>query len=666
MKYRGLELYPFQAEAVQAVQDGQSVIVSAPTGAGKTIIAEYAIEQSLERGRRVLYTSPIKALSNQKYRDFKERYGDKVGIMTGDVTVNGEAAILVMTTEIFRNTIFEDSSRLHGIDWLIFDEVHYLGDPDRGSVWEESIIFAPENVRFVALSATIGNLEQLRAWMAEVRGVPVRLVHTDERPVPLHRWLYLPEQGLFEARELKQRMAKAKESLPAPEQKRRRGNRDRDAGRGRRNERAGAKPRQGSDVLKTLVKDNRYPVLYFAFSRKKCESLARRYQRKLKLLSKEERREVVGLFDELVERYGATEHPACANLRESVQSGILYHHAGVLPIFKDVIERLFSTGLVKLLFATETFALGVNMPARCVVFDSLSKYNGVEMVPLSPLDYQQMAGRAGRQGIDQEGDVVGILDPRDEVKLIQETIYKKAGAIRSQFSLGYSTTLNLVKLLGEKVPDAVRRSFMAFQSGSAKKPLADLSQKMAALEERGYLQDFELTGKGSFCARINGFEIQLTELFWDGCFEDLDATQTAMLCAAIIHESRPRDSSVLLEMNLVPDAIARRARKRIREFRKSEAKAGYDPVVRNLDYALSAPLQAWINGEDFASLRRLTTMQDGDIVRAFRLTVQVLRQLAWALPPDNWVAENCRTAISLINRDEIDAEHQLEVEVGLD
>ncbi|MFT7620298.1 MAG: superfamily II RNA helicase, partial [Planctomycetota bacterium] len=437
MQFRGYELYPFQAEAIEAVEGGSSVIVSAPTGAGKTIVAEYAIEQSIQRNRRVVYTSPIKALSNQKYREFKERYGDKVGIMTGDVTINSDALVMVMTTEIFRNTIFEDESRLHGIDWLIFDEVHYLGDPDRGSVWEESIIFAPPNVRFIALSATVGNLEELQNWMSKVRETKVEMVHTDERPVPQHKLLFLEKDGIFEVKDLKENLGRAKDEHKEERKKK---------GKGRPNRHH--QPR-GHDVVRLLVKDKKTPILYFCFSRKKCEQLAQRYQRLPSLLTREEENTIGDKFDELVTKYSVADHPACKNMRHGVTRGILYHHAGVLPIFKDVIERLFTTGLIKILFATETFALGVNMPARCVIFDSLSKYNGIEVVPLRPLDYRQMAGRAGRQGIDEAGDVVAILNPSfDTPKGVREILHRKPGDVVSQFLLGYSTTLHLIRLMG--------------------------------------------------------------------------------------------------------------------------------------------------------------------------------------------------------------------------
>ncbi len=651
MRYKGFELYPFQEQAIQSIERGHSVIVSAPTGAGKTVIAEYAIDTALRNQRRIVYTSPIKALSNQKYRDFMESYGDdKVGIMTGDVTINPTAPILIMTTEIFRNTIFEDVKRLDNIDYLVFDEVHYLGDPDRGSVWEETIIFAPPNIRFIALSATIGNLDELTDWMTSIRDTHVDLVHTSERPVPLHRFLFLDEPGIFEPKDLKQNLTAARQKARTV----RHHHRDRRGGRHR-------PPQRKRDLIRILVRDRRMPLLYFSFSRRKCETLARRYQKKLKLLEPDEERRVLKLFDDLVERYGAATHPATPVLREHAQRGVLYHHAGIMPIFKDIVERLFCSGLVKLLFTTETFALGVNMPARCVVFDSLWKFDGVDMKPMSSLSFRQMAGRAGRQGIDTEGEVYAILDPeRDTPKIVNAILHKNPGAVISQFDLGYATTLNLKRLMGDRIEEAVKKSFSAFQRKSPKHAIKSLQQALTILQGRSYLDEEGLTGKGRFCTRLAGFEIHLTELFWEGCFEDLDPLQCALLAASIVYEERSRGGPPQrIQSSTLPSPVVNRATKRLRAFRRSESQCGREHLLKPLDFGLSLVLEAWMMGDTFQRLRGLTNMQDGDLVRAFRLTIQVLRQLSWALPKDHHVSDACRTAIQLINRDEVDAEKQL-------
>lgn len=666
MRYKGLELYPFQAEAIRSIEAGRSVIVSAPTGAGKTIIAEYAIDRALAEKKRIVYTSPIKALSNQKYRDLREEYGDEVGIMTGDLTVNPTGRILIMTTEIFRNTIFEDSSRIADISYIVFDEVHYLGDGDRGSVWEESIIFAPKGIRMIALSATIGNLTEIQDWMEKVRESRVDLVHTDDRPVPLHRYLFLEDSGIFDPRELRPRLKEAKENArrgnnQPPD---RRGGRNRRGGGGRgRSQRSSRAPNMGGGKLVgQLIKDRKLPLLYFAFSRKGCEALARRFSRR-RLLKKSEEKAVAVLFDDLVRKYEIQDHPAIPAMRASTQRGILYHHAGMLPVFKEIVERLFCSGFVKLLFTTETFALGVNMPARAVVFDSLSRWNGVEVAHLTPLEFRQMAGRAGRLGKDDEGEVYGVLDVRfDTPRKVGDLIHKKPGAVYSQFNLGYSTIINLVELMGNNVHQAIEKSLLAFQLGSPKQPLAAMKQRREVLESRGYLEpNNDITGKGRFCSRIHGFEIPLTELFWDGCFEGLDPLGCAVLCAATVFESRKNAAEPQFDRNPLSRNLRNRAQKRMREFARAELAAGIEKTVRELDFGLASAIDAWAQGETFSGLGRYTSLLDGDLVRSFRLTIQVLRQLAWALPKDNPTAEAASAAITLLNRDEVDAERQLSV-----
>lgn len=665
MRYKGLELYPFQAESIRSIEAGRSVIVSAPTGAGKTIIAEYAIDRALAQKRRIVYTSPIKALSNQKYRDLREEYGDQVGIMTGDLTVNPGASILIMTTEIFRNTIFEDSSRIADISYIVFDEVHYLGDGDRGSVWEESIIFAPKGIRIIALSATIGNLEEIQSWMETVRESRVDLVHTDDRPVPLHRFLYLEGSGIFDPRELRSRLKEAKDDSHrnkrnAP-QDRRGGNR-RGSNRQRARQNSRAPNMGGGKLVVELIKARKLPILYFAFSRKGCEALARRFSRR-QLLKNSEEKAVLALFDDLIKKYEITDHPAIPSMRSSTQRGILYHHAGMLPVFKEIVERLFCSGFVKLLFTTETFALGVNMPARTVVFDSLSRWNGVEVAHLTPLEYRQMAGRAGRLGKDTEGEVYGVLDVRfDTARKVGDLIHKRPGAVKSQFNLGYSTIINLVDLMGNDIHLAIEKSLLAFQLGSPKQPLKAMRQRREVLEARGYIEpDNTITGKGRFCGRIHGFEIPLTELFWDGCFEGLDALSCAVLCASTVFEARRNAMPPALDMNPLPKKLRNRAQKRMREFAKAELAAGIEKTVRELDFGLASAIDAWANGESFSRLGRYTDLGEGDLVRCFRLTIQVLRQLAWALPKDNPTAEAANAAIALLNRDEVDAERQLNV-----
>jgi superfamily II RNA helicase len=634
--YRGLRLYPFQEAAIAALEADKSVIVSAPTGAGKTLVAEYAIERCIERGQKVAYTSPIKALSNQKFRDFREKYGDKIGLMTGDVTLNGDAPVLIMTTEIFRNTLFENAERLRGISTVIMDEIHYLGDDARGTVWEESIMLAPERVRFVGLSATISNLDQFRAWVEKVRNHPVELVHTDDRPVPLTHLLWVPEIGPARISELKTLLPEAKERR----RRRRRG---------------------GPDLLEFLAKKNGLPCLFFCFSRRDCESRARRSTRR-RLLSPDEERRLLALFDDLGARYEVSQQHGFAELRRLAEHGVLFHHAGMLPIYKEIVERAFTTGLVKLLYTTETFALGVNMPARVVVFSSLRKFDGVGFDYLPTLNYYQMAGRAGRQGLDTEGLVYSVVDcDFDTPKSIKNVIFSKIEPLRSKFSLGYASILNLYARLGRGIFEAVDLSFAAYQrGGDAKQERALLRARLDVLEKRGYLDAEGLTAKGRFASKLNAYEVPISELFWAGLFEDLSPAELAVLVSGIVFEARRGDLHERFESALL-GRVKNQAVKRLREFCRAEETFGLEPSLRELDFGLAAATQAWAQGAKFEDLRNFTSAQDGDVVRNFRMMVQVLRQFAEAVKSHRVLEERLRASLELMNRDEVDAERQLKL-----
>jgi superfamily II RNA helicase len=628
---RGFRLFPFQREAVTAIESGRSVIVSAPTGAGKTVVAEFAIERALRLGRRLIYTSPIKALSNQKFRDFQGRYGDRIGIMTGDVTIEPEAPVLIMTTEIFRNTIFEDASKVRRVEFVVMDEIHYIADTERGTVWEESLLFAPPEIRFVGLSATISNIEEFRAWIEKVRGRPVDLLKTSERPVPLRHLAYVPGVGAVRISEVRRHLETRRRAPP----------RGRDPG-----------------ILDHLETQDLLPALYFCFSRRECESRARAARRR-RLLSAAGQSRILREFDGLCDRYGVEAEQA-SELRDLAARGILYHHAGLLPSFKDIVERLFASGLVRLLFATETFALGVNMPARSVVFASLRKFDGVAFDYLTTLDYYQMAGRAGRQGIDTEGHVFTIVDPAvDTAKAVKDVVFGKVAPIQSRFNLSYSAVLNLYATVGDGIFETADRSFASYQrKGRSGRHRALLKARLSVLDRHGYRQAAGLTGKGRFAARLAAYEIQLTELFWDGCFEALGPDDCAVLVSAIVYEARRGDFHQRFDEG-GHRHVWNRARKRVQEFRNSERAAGLEDTIRELDFGLAAALKAWMGGCTLDELRHFTSGQDGDVVRHFRMVLQMLRQFGQAVSGDRTLADRVREAMARIDRDEVDAERQL-------
>lgn len=640
MQYKGFTLHPFQEAAIQAVEAGHSVLVSAPTGAGKTVVAEYAIERGLAAGSRVVYTSPVKALTNQKYRDFVGVYGDRIGIMTGDVTINPDAPVVLMTTEILRNTIFEDIERLSGISTVIMDEIHYISDADRGTVWEECIIFAPPQIRFIGLSATISNLEEFRSWIAHVRKEEVVLVETDFRPVPLRHHIFVPGYGPARIGDFHKAVQQAHtRSKP-----------------GRRRGRSGGGP---IDIVDYLSSEDLLSCLYFCFSRRECEARARHAHRK-RLLDGKQREQILRHYDDLRDRYQVAEDGA-NELRELAARGIMFHHAGMLPVYKEIVERLFTTGLVRLLFTTETFAVGVNMPARSVVFSSLRKYDGVGFSYLSTLGYYQMAGRAGRQGMDREGNVFTIVNPEfDTQKDIKKVVFGKVEPLVSRFNLSYSAILSLYRTLHGDLGKALDLSFASWQAqGSPKRMRILLDARLATLKSEGYLKDQgELSGKGRIAARLNGYEIQIAELFWAGCFESLSPEDCAVIVVAIVHESRRGDYAHRIEDQGL-GAIRNRANKRIRAFRKTETRNGLEYPVKNLDFSLAGTVRAWCQGAAFPELANYTSTQDGDVVRSLRMAIQVLRQFADAVRDDRGLADRLRSAVDLLNRDEVDAERQL-------
>lgn len=642
MQYKGFTLHPFQEAAIKAIEANRSVLVSAPTGAGKTVVAEFAIERGLKLGHRVVYTSPVKALTNQKYRDFGETYGDRVGIMTGDVTINPEAPVLLMTTEILRNTIFEDADRLRGISYVIMDEIHYISDMDRGTVWEECLIFAPAGIRFLGLSATISNLEQFRGWIAHVRKEEVELVETDFRPVPLRHHIFVPGYGVARVSELGKAVSEATSVLKAV----------------RSGKRIKGK-RPPLDVVDYLESADMLSCLYFCFSRKECEARARHSQRR-RLLTGSQREQVIRLYDELCVKYEVRADGA-EELRQLASRGIMYHHAGMLPVYKEIVERLFTTGLVRLLFTTETFAVGVNMPARSVVFSSLRKYDGVGFSYLSTLAYYQMAGRAGRQGMDKEGNVYTVINAEyDTQKDIKGVIFGKVEPLTSRFNLSYSAVLSLYRTLKGDLEQAIDLSFAAWQAGGSPKRLrAMLAARLGTLTKEGYIASAgELTGKGRLAAKLNGYETHMAELYWAGCFENLTPEDCAVLVVSVVQEARRSDFSHQVEDQSL-GSVKNRANKRIRAFRKTELAHGITSNIKNLDFSMSGTVRAWCGGARFSELANFTSTQDGDIVRTLRMAIQVLRQFAEAVKEDQSLRERMSRAVELLNRDEIDAEKQL-------
>lgn len=453
-------LDPFQEAAIQAIQAGESVLVSAPTGAGKTLIAEFAIDRALAQNRRVIYTTPLKALSNQKFADFGRRYGpESVGILTGDVKVNPRAPVLVMTTEILRNQLFTERPR--DIAIAVLDECHYLGDEGRGTVWEEIVINCPKEVRLVALSATVSNLQEIADWVGEAHR-PIRPIFHPVRPVPLQFLLCHPdgEIGSLEGPRRPLRAAPAERLRP------------RDGGRFRRGAPSGGfrrTPPSPGRVIPQLAERRWLPTIYFIFSRAGCERALRRLlEDGGSLLERERRAEVEEAIAHTLLDYPSIVAETEVNtlLLAGLRRGAGLHHAGVLPALKRLTETLFERGLVKVVFATETMSLGIHMPARSVVIQGVRKRSEAGFRRLTLNELTQMAGRAGRRGIDPEGKCLVALDSGEAEGEVRDLLGGSPEPIRSRFRVGYSSAALLVDLYQE--PAEVRRiiesSFGQFQN----------------------------------------------------------------------------------------------------------------------------------------------------------------------------------------------------------
>ena len=492
-------LDPFQETSVACIERRESVLVSAHTSAGKTVVAEYAIALALSRGQRVIYTSPIKALSNQKFRELKEEFGD-VGLMTGDTTISPDATCLVMTTEILRSMLYRGSRIVREVAWVVFDEIHYLRNKERGVVWEETIIMLPDTVRMVFLSATIPNALEFAQWIAQTHRQPCHVVYTDMRPVPLQHYIFpalgdglhlvVDENGAF----CNDNFQKALASL-TPENMRllaaaQGQSGSAGGGPGGRKKKGGANSSVAPDcqrIVKMLLERHYNPLIVFAFSKREVESLALQMGR-LDLLTDAEKGLVGQIFRNALASLSAADRqlPQIVNLLPLLLRGIAIHHSGLLPLLKEVIELLFQEGLVKVLFATETFSMGLNMPARTVVFTSVRKFDGATFRNVTPGEYIQMSGRAGRRGLDDRGIVVLMIDDRLEPADIKNMVWGESDPLNSAFYVSYSMLLNLLRVDMQGAaacdPDSlVARSFRQFQ---ARRALPQLQQRLAALDAR--------------------------------------------------------------------------------------------------------------------------------------------------------------------------------------
>jgi ATP-dependent RNA helicase HelY len=483
------ELDPFQVAACQALQEGRGVLVAAPTGSGKTVVGEFAVHLALQAGRKAFYTTPIKALSNQKYADLVEVHGAAaVGLLTGDNSINPDAPVVVMTTEVLRNMLYADSAALAGLAYVVMDEVHYLADRFRGAVWEEVIIHLPDDVLLVSLSATVSNAEEFGAWLDTVRG-NTEVVVSEHRPVPLWQHVMAGRQiyDLFTEHGVNPELVQLGRQAHRQERQLRHVG-GRGGGRRPNGPRGGGGPRgtnhltpSRAEVVAALDTAGLLPAITFIFSRAGCDAaVAQCLASGLRLTTPQERAEIRRIAEDRCRDIPDEDRGVLGywDWVEGLSRGLAAHHAGMLPTFKEVVEDLFTRGLVKAVFATETLALGINMPARCVVLEKLVKWNGETHADVTPGEYTQLTGRAGRRGIDVEGHAVVLwhagLDP-DAVGGLAST---RTFPLRSSFRPTYNMAVNLVGQVGRsRAREILETSFAQFQADRAVVGLARQARK---------------------------------------------------------------------------------------------------------------------------------------------------------------------------------------------
>ena len=756
------ELDDFQKEACEIIDNGESVVVCAPTGAGKTVIAQHAINNALKQGCRIFYTTPLKALSNQKFYDFCEQYGaDKVGLLTGDTSINRGAQIVIMTTEVFRNMLYGTNfgavaDNLKDVRYVVLDEVHYMNDEQRGTVWEESIIYCPTNIQIIALSATVANCDELTNWINTVHS-KTKLVNTDFRPVPL-RFFYFDSSQPYKLLPLLTPDGKLNNKIKPEKPQWARGKDKR-------------KKTYVKQIIQNLADNDMLPAIYFTFSRKKCDEQMEKCSG-LGLNTRKEQEEIKAFIEEFI-----AENPHLYGNKhiEYLIQGVASHHAGLLPAWKNLVEKLFQKGLIKVVFATETLAAGINMPARSTVISSTSKRTDSGHRMLTANEFLQMSGRAGRRGMDKVGYVTVVGTPFQTPEEVAELVLSDSNPLESKFSPSYSMVLNLLQRFNlEESKELILKSFGYYSSDYRLKPILfqleqydkeieersficpnklsddkmleydklrflyvqnrqtykkivkqekskhrplspevvefgkrnkeelhklqtfacdtcklykkhsknlevlkriDSKKKKllkeiekqkdiywnkfiahrAVLKEYGYIQNDYPTEKGKTTSQIRSEnELYLAEIIFSGVLENLTPSQLAgVICALTTEELR-------IEIHYIPfSEPVRKTLNQIRNIKRKleKVQSKYDieaPLYINPYF--SSLIELWVEGAEWETVSEQIEIGEGDIVRAFKRVVDVLRQLTTIDNIPETLVFTAREAIEKIQRPPVDVD----------
>ena len=610
MQFKNFTLDPFQEEAAGAIEQNFSVVVSAPTGSGKTLIADYIIEKHRHDERRIIYTAPIKALSNQKYKDFSHEYGEKnIGLMTGDIVINPQAKVLIMTTEIYRNMAVSNDADLNNVAYVIFDEVHYINDIERGYVWEESVIYSAPSVRFLCLSATIPNALEFSNWIQAIKKHPVKTVVSSKRNVPLQHLFYDYELGISS-------LEKVKEATEVPSYRKVLG------GRGKR-ERI---PEPDHAELIRELNPEKLPCFFFSFSRRDCQEKARNladhnfFERNSKISQ---------IFNAKLANAPADINRLASTkiLKQTIPQGLAFHHAGLLPIVKEAIEDLFGQGLIRVLYTTETFAVGINMPAKTVCFNSLRKYDGMNFRPLNTKEYFQIAGRAGRRGIDTVGYAISmIFRPTFNYEEVKHITSRDVEPIKSQFRLSVNTVLNLIdQHTPAEIEKILRLSFFSYQKFGenydkvpSKVLLARYDSIVRKLQKFGYVKDGKLTEKGFFSSKVFADEITLGEIFATDFSTKLDEYQILLILACLVYEPR--------ELNKFRRPMPNDALGKLKSLLYKNELLSREKKFLSLDI-MTVMVHPVYEGKTFFDVMQFTNLLEGDLIRFYAQIVDRLGQI---------------------------------------
>jgi len=617
----GFRLDPFQHRAMDAIDRGESVLVSAPTGSGKTLVADYAVARALAGGGKAFYTTPIKALSNQKFAELSARYGDhRVGLLTGDISHQARAPVVVMTTEVLRNMLFARSALLDDLAVVVLDEVHYLQDPWRGSVWEEVLVLTPPGVTFVSLSATVNNARDFGRWLTSVRGT-TRVVVETHRPVTLHHHYAVAERG----RDGVSVLPLLRDGGPNPDGLRL------DDRRKRSSHQRFRAPRR-TEVVEYLAAAGMLPAITFIFSRAACDDATRQVvQDGVRLTTDEERARIRHLVEASVERLSD------ADLRtlgygpwsDALEAGVAPHHAGLVPAFRQAVERCFSEGLLKVVFATETLALGINMPARTVVVERFAKFRGSDTSALTSGEYQQLTGRAGRRGIDTVGHAFVLWNHATTFGLVARTAVAPPPDLVSSFHPTYNLVVNLVRRWSRDEAHALlESSYGQWQAPEGSESLVvQLDRRLAILDDRGFLDGWSLTADGLRLAGIyHESDLLVAELLRAGVLDGLEPAHLAGVASALTFEARragddppvPRQPRVVERLAAIDTLAA--------TLRADERRVGLRRT-RRPDGGLARAVVAWASGGTLDAVLRDAEVAPGDFVRNVRQVIDLVRQV---------------------------------------